>query len=72
MSVAVEAIINVEVEEVDGAVIVLTLTLDEARALKDELIRVVGAQNPPGYAPVLKPVGGFRNGGTSGCSNVPA
>ena len=62
MSVAVETIINVEVEKADGAVVLLTLTLDEARALKDELIRAVGAQNPlPGYAPVLRPVGGFRN-----------
>lgn len=56
MSVAVETIINVEVEKADGAVVLLTLTLDEARALKDELIRAVGAQNPlPGYAPVLTP-----------------
>ena len=58
MSVAVETIINVEVEKADGAVVLLTLTLDEARALKDELIRAVGAQNPlpgPGYAQVLTP-----------------
>lgn len=60
-TVTVETIINIEVEQSDGAVIMLTLTLDDARALKDELIRAVGAQNPAGYAPVLRPVGGFGN-----------
>ena len=43
-------------------------TLEEARAIKDELIRAVGAQNYPthkpgvrgGLAPVLQPVGGFK------------
>jgi hypothetical protein len=59
--VTVDTTINIEVEQEGGITAILTLTLEEARALKDELIRAVGAQNPPGYAPVLRPVGGFIN-----------
>lgn len=60
MSIKVDTNIIIELDQ-DGETLVLVLTVEEARALKDELIRAVGAQNPPGYAPVLRPVGGFRN-----------
>lgn len=71
MSIKVETTINIEVGQGDDT-LVLVLTLDEARALKDELIRAVGAQNPlPGYAPVLSPVGGFVSSSETGPRNIP-
>lgn len=70
MSVKVETTINIELEQGDDT-LVLVLTLDEARALKDELIRAVGAQNPAGYAPVLRPVGGFIPNSEIGPRNIP-
>ena len=69
-SVTIDTSITINVEQADGITAVLTLTIEEARALKDELIRAVGAQNPiqPGlirecgpYAPVIQPKGGFIN-----------
>jgi hypothetical protein len=67
-TVTVDTSITINVEQSDGIIAVLTLTLEEARALKDELIRAIGAQNPvpvkrPGelYAPVITPKGGFIN-----------
>lgn len=68
--VTIDTSITINIEQADGVVAVLTLTIEEARALKDELIRAVGAQNPiqPGlirgcgeYAPVVTPSGGFIN-----------
>jgi hypothetical protein len=69
--VTIDTSITINVEQTDGMIAVLTLTLEEARALKDELIRAVGAQNPVPvkrgelhdcvFAPVIQPRGGFIN-----------
>ena len=54
--------ITIKAEDVEGKGrdVTYVWSLEEARAIKDALIRTIGAQNPPGYAPVLRPVGGFR------------
>jgi hypothetical protein len=54
MTIKVETSITIELEQ-EGETIVLVLTVEEARALKDELIRAVGARPDPPRGP-LAPV----------------
>lgn len=70
MTIKVDTSITIELEQ-EGETIVLVLTVEEARALKDELIRAVGARPDPPRGP-LAPVINITPPKNSGFLNTDA
>ena len=68
--IKVDTSITIELEQ-EGETIVLVLTVEEARALKDELIRAVGARPDPPRGP-LAPVINITPSKNSGFLNTDA